>query len=164
MFTSADGNNAVGALSPASQSQDLAQQVRDNEGIVGNEQAFDLSTHSFTVCQQPSIQPPVDSQPVYDMSLHSSPDALQPTYFCGASFFRKQVMALHRLVSASPHGEITSRSRFTVVYYNCRSMLPKFDELVAVCQDIVILMCVLWKLGLAVIFWTVRYIFQVTQL
>ena len=35
MFTSADGNNAAGVLSPASQSQDLAQQVCDNEGIVG---------------------------------------------------------------------------------------------------------------------------------
>ena len=75
MFTSAEGNNATGALSPASQSQDLALQVRDNEGTVGNEQAFDLSTHSFTVSQQPSTQPPVASQPVSDMSLHSSPDA-----------------------------------------------------------------------------------------
>ena len=34
MFVSADGNNTTGALSPASQSQDLAQQVRDNDGIL----------------------------------------------------------------------------------------------------------------------------------
>jgi len=41
-----------------------------------DEQASDLSTHSFTVSQQSSNKLPVASQQV---SLHSSPDVQQPS-------------------------------------------------------------------------------------
>ena len=98
-FANTEGNNAAVASSQ-SQSHDSAQQVHDNEGIVHNEQASDLSTHS-AVSQQPSTQPPVavqvsdlsihsavsqqpSTQPpvavqVSDLSTRSSPDAQQPT-------------------------------------------------------------------------------------
>ena len=36
MFANFDGNTTAGNLSPASRPQDSAQQVQDNEGIVGN--------------------------------------------------------------------------------------------------------------------------------
>jgi len=62
MYSDSEGNNRAGAVSPAPLSQNSAQQVHDNEYIVVNEQASDLSAHSVTLSQQPSTQPPVASQ------------------------------------------------------------------------------------------------------
>jgi len=52
---------------------------------------------------------------------------------------------------------------FSVMYFNCRSVLPKLDELAALCSannpDIVLL-----KLGFVMMSQTVRYAFLITPL
>jgi len=78
MYLNSEGNNTAGVVSPVSLSQDSAHQVHDNERIVVNEQASDLSTHSFKVSQQPTTQPPVASQQASDLSTHCSPDVQRP--------------------------------------------------------------------------------------
>ena len=78
MYSDSEGNRA-GAASPVSLSQESAQQVHDNECIVVNEQASDLSTHSVTLSQQPSTQPPVASQQASDLSTHCSSNVQQPS-------------------------------------------------------------------------------------
>ena len=40
----------------------------------------------------------------------------------------------HHLKGISSHGETISGLNFSIMYFNCRSMLPKFDELVATCS------------------------------
>ena len=40
------------------------------------------------------------------------------------------VDSAHHLVGVSSHGETISRLNFSIMYFNCRSMLSKFDELV----------------------------------
>jgi len=79
MYSDSEGNSRAGAVSPVSLSQDSAQQVHDNECIVVNEQASDLSAHSVTLSQQPSNQPPVASQQASDLSTHCSSNVQQPS-------------------------------------------------------------------------------------
>lgn len=42
--------------------------------------------------------------------------------------------ATHHLEGISSHGETISGLNFSIMYFNCRSMLPKFDEVVATCS------------------------------
>ena len=47
-------------------------------------------------------------------------------------------------------------SKFSIMYFNCRSMLPKFDELVALCLNEKMILYVLLRHGFVKIFWTQR--------
>ena len=88
-----------------------------NEGIVGNEQAFDLSTHSFTVSQQPSTQPPVLNQ---FLTCHC-------ILLLMLSLFQTVIDSDRTLCALTTN--YFGKQTLGVLYYNARSLLPKFDEL-----------------------------------
>ncbi len=77
-----------------------------------------------------------------DPSLEPSEDRnnSQPcTSSQGTSIFRDQLGMHHHMEGEnSQPSNFCNRQlphdQFTIIYYNCRSLLPKYDELLAVCQ------------------------------
>jgi len=72
MFANSDGNTTAGNLSPASWSQESAQQVHDNEGIVGNVVLLTVATALLLVA--------ILTTPLYMM--YTTPLLMNTTVLC----------------------------------------------------------------------------------
>jgi len=131
IYSDSEGNSRAGAVSPVSLSQDSAQQVHDNECIVVNEQASDLSARSFTLFQQPStlllklltcqcIVLQMSSNPLFNLS--------NPPL----SFFGWQVSSIRPVQDGSSYlCNIVSDRVLIILYFNARGL----DELIILTED-----------------------------